>query len=194
MGKPAKRRKFANYTCLGAGCGLKVRLRVPARTGPKPRPPQWKMVRARYQDAETGVLREASILFCSQRCMERPQEAGGLAGRIQAYLGPAGDPPHRVVYHCVKCDTTAELVCPQHTQAAVAVPEGWSVVPLVAVDYDSGIARMTSMPCCSDKCAGALDGEAPIEEQPEMAQRELKRLFADIVNEEKARVLGTMPA
>lgn len=192
MSKKPKHRKHANYTCLGAGCGARMRLRVPAKTGPKPKPPMWRMVRARYQDPDTGVLREASILFCSDRCLERPQEAGGLAGRIHAYLGPSGEPPARVTYRCVQCEQTEVLVNPQHTQAAVHMPEGWMPIPLVAVDYESGIARMTSMPCCSEKCGGELDGDAPLTEQPAMAQAELKRLFADIHNDEKARILGTI--
>ena len=181
------RRKHATYICLGAGCGRQVRLRVSARRPPKRRPPQWRLVRALRQEADTGVLREVSLLFCSERCQGRPQEAGGSATAIHAYLGAPGEPPASVTYCCMRdeCEQTATVTNPQHRNNAPDIPTEWQQVPLFAHDYDTGISRVTTLVTCSAHCLQKCDAELPRERQPALVQAELTRLYADIYDDDE---------
>lgn len=190
--KPMKRRKHATYVCLGAGCSRQVRMRVSARRPPKRKPPMWRLVRALRQDADTGVLRETTMVFCSERCEQRPQEAGGTAATIHRYLGAPGAPPTQVTYSCLRdeCDVTAIIVNPKHRHNEPDVPEGWQSVPMFGTDYDTGIARVTTLATCSEACLHKCDGDAPREEQPAVVQRELTRLYADIYDADEEEELA----
>jgi len=187
-----KRRKHATYRCAGTDCPLVhgLRLKVPKGRGPKMKPPAWRMTRARWQDPATGILRELSVLFCSDACLADPDQVGPLSRRIHSYLGAPGPPPPVVTYRCVVCEATQELNAPQHTAEEMAVPMGWSSMPLIAADYDSGMVRMTSMPICSDACVESMVPTAEAAAQPPATGTELERLFDGITNEEKARVIG----
>jgi len=180
-----KRRKHATYRCLGAGCITQVRLRVSARRLPKLRPPLWKVMWTRAQDADGGILRETSLLFCTDACLAAPQDSGDLAAAVHRYLGAPGAPPAAVTYRCLTCGSTAELADPQHRNNHPHLPEGWVGVPLLAVDYDHGVHRCTTVPACSEQCLEALDSEAPAEDQPEIIRTELARVFADVASSDE---------
>lgn len=184
-----KRRKHATYRCLGAGCVAQARLRVSARRLPKLRPPMWRVMWTRAQDADGGTLREASIAFCSDACLSTPQESGGLAAALHRYLGAPGAPPAVATYRCLTCEATAELNHPQHRNNLPHLPQGWVGVPLIAVDYESGIHRCTTVPACSDKCLKDLDSEVPADEQPERIRTELARVLADVTSSEEDLVI-----
>ncbi len=170
----SKRRKFTTHRCLGADCGAFVRMRVTAR--PKRKPPGWHLVSIRTQDGDTGVLRQAQVSCCSPPCVEQLDEASPLAQRLLRYLRVAPPPP-AVRYVCARCGAHTVLVNPAHAPQHVAVPDGWVVTPLVAVDHDSGIVRISNLPLCSAECASELDGDAPLAEQPEAVRDELVRLY-----------------
>ena len=172
---------------------MMVRMRVPARTGPKVKPPRWKMTSIRMQDGQTGVIRQAQVVFCSQACADNPDEASPLGRKISRYL-EADPTPAAVCYCCVACEKTQVLLNPRHTPQAVAVPEEWTSIPLIAVDFSSGIVRMTSLPLCGDKCAKALDLASQRDARPEAVRAELVRLFAGITNDDKAKALGIVTA
>lgn len=175
-----KRRKAATYVCLGAGCVNQVRMRVPARRGPKPKPPTWRLMWARAQDADGGVLREAALLFCSRACIEAPAESGAVVAAVHAYLGAPAPPPDVVTYHCVACAATADLTAPRHENNNPQLPPDWLQIPLIAVDYDTGIERCTTLAACSEACLNTLDEDAPAEKQPAVVQRELERVLAGV--------------
>lgn len=179
-----KRRKHATYRCPGAGCANQVRLRVPAKRGPKRKPQGWTLTRAYRQEADTGILRETSFAFCSPGCLRSPAESGDLVASIHSYLGPPCDPPDLVTYRCCGCDKTAELTRPQHRNNEPALPEGWEGIPLMSVDYDSGVSRITTIPACSEACLERLDeideNAKDDSELPQVVQDEIKRVVAGI--------------
>ena len=171
----AKLRKFADYRCLGAGCGAQVRLRVTQR-GPKTKPPIWLMVRARYHEAADGTLREASLLFCTRACLENPDQTDTLGRTTHTYLGPPGEPPATVTYRCLVCEMELPLPISKAVGKA-CMPPGWESVPLIAHDYETGIARLTNLPVCGTGCIKAL---AAATETPDRALRESQRLLEGI--------------
>ena len=173
-----KRRKHATYRCLGAGCGTQARLRVPAKTGPKVKPPGWRLTRTQAQDADGGVLRETAILFCQERCRLDTADSGDLAASIHAYLGQPGPPPELVVYRCIVCAGEAEIHKPQHRNNEPHLPEGWVGIPLPTVDYESGIQRCTTVPTCGEVCVKQIEAIDDDDEQPEIMQTELARVTA----------------
>jgi hypothetical protein len=180
--------KHATYVCLGAACGAQVRLRAPAKTGPKRKPMGWELLAIRVQDGDTGIVREAQVVCCSKACTANLDEEGVLGRRLLDYL-EAEPSPAVVRYECIRCDATAAILEPKHTAAELEFPADWTSVPLIARDASTSIVRMTTMPVCA-ACGDQLDADAPLSAQPAKVQAELKRLFGGITNDLKDEVLA----
>ena len=137
-------RRHVTFRCFGCPAFVHERLAAHSRK-PKGKPPAWELRRAMFQEADGGVVREVQLPFCSRECADYPDTNSPMARKVHAYLGHAGPPPSVVTFRCVGCAKTVE----SHTRV---LPSPWQMSPLDAPDFDTGAARKTSLPVCSEEC------------------------------------------
>lgn len=146
-------RRYITFRCFGCPAFVNERVAGPGRK-PKVKPPTWELRRAVVQDADIGVLREVQLPFCSKACADDPDTNSLMARKVHAYLGLPGPPPERVVFRCVQCGV-------EHHSVTRLPPLPWRMVPLPAPDFDTGAARVTSLPVCSVPCLNGIGSHKP---------------------------------
>ena len=158
-------RRHVTFRCFGCPAFVHERLAAHGRK-PKGQPPAWELRRAMFQEADGGVVREVQLPFCSRECADYPDTNSPMARKVHAYLGHAGPPPAEIVFRCVSCAVTV----PSTTRV---LPSPWQMVPLPAPDFDTGAARVTSLPVCSIVCLNRIGGH----DQSGIVLAERKRLL-----------------